>query len=101
MSKFVCARFLRISSIFYRKKENFMAKFFCKYCGLSFASVFALSNARCLNHPVKGGNHQVYEGSEKPKYTCKHCGLTFPTIWAMTHISCLRRLDKGSHEPML
>lgn len=78
-----------------------MAKFYCKFCGLSFPSVFALSNARCLNHPAKNGNHQVYEGSEKSKYTCKICGLSFPTIWAMTHARCLKHPDEGCHEPML
>jgi len=77
-----------------------MAKFYCKMCGLSFPSVFALTNARCLNNPSRG-NHQVYEGSEKPKYTCKHCGIQFPTIRAMVWAKCLRHPSKGNHEPML
>ena len=55
-----------------------MSKFYCKYCGVAFASVFALTNARCLNNP-NGKNlpHVVYEGGEKSKYTCKYCGISF------------------------
>lgn len=80
-----------------------MSKFYCKYCGVAFASVFALTNARCLNNP-NGKNlpHVVYEGGEKSRYTCKYCGISFPSIFAMTHARCLKHPTKGSnHEPML
>ena len=43
-----------------------MSKFYCKYCGIAFASVLALTNARCLNNPSgKNLSHVVYEGGEK------------------------------------
>lgn len=74
-------------------------KFFCKYCGIGFSTVFALCNARCLKH---AGNHVLYEGSEKSKYTCKYCGLQFPTIFAMVNARCLKHPEKGhGHEPAL
>jgi len=75
-------------------------KFYCKYCGIGFPSVFALVNARCVKQPG-GLNHVLYEGREKSKYTCKYCGLQFPTIFAMVNARCLKKPDKGGHEPAL
>ena len=80
-----------------------MSKFYCRYCGVAFGSVFALTNGRCLNNP-NGKNlpHAVYEGGEKSKYTCKYCGISFPSIFAMVHGRCLKHPTKGAnHEPML
>ena len=77
-----------------------MNKFYCKYCGIGFPSVFALVNAHCVKRP-SGVNHVLYEGSEKSKYTCKYCGLQFPTIFAMVNVRCLKSPAKGGHEPAL
>lgn len=75
-------------------------KFYCKHCGLSFCSVFALANARC---PRRSGNekHILYEGVEKIKYTCKFWGLQFPAIFAMVNARCLKNPSKGGHKPTL
>jgi len=75
-------------------------KFYCKYCGISFPSVFALVHARCTKQSG-GANHVLYEGSEKVKYTCKYCGLQFPTIFAMVNARCVKSPSKGGHEPAL
>ena len=75
-------------------------KFYCKYCGISFPSVFALVHARCTKQSGSA-NHVLYEGSEKSKYTCKYCGLQFPTIFAMVNARCVKSPAKGGHEPAL
>jgi len=75
-------------------------KFYCKYCGIGFSSVFSLVNARCTKQPG-GANHVLYEGAEKSKYTCKYCGLQFSTIFAMVNARCLKSSSKGGHEPAL
>lgn len=76
------------------------SKFYCKFCGIGFPSVFALVHARCAKQGG-GANHELYEGSEKSKYTCKYCGLQFPTIFAMVNARCLKSPSKGGHEPAL
>jgi predicted Zn-ribbon and HTH transcriptional regulator len=87
-------------------KETSVATFYCEYCGMNFASVRALTAARCPRHPLgpNKGFHKVYEGTEKPQYTCKYCGFKFSTIRAMTAARCPRHPsgpNKGYHAPTL
>ena len=89
------------------KQEPFiMAKFYCKYCGLSFSSVQSLTSTTCSRHPdgVGKGRHALYEGDEAPEYTCKYCGKRASTIASLTSQTCPRHPDgngKGRHSPAL
>ena len=83
-----------------------MNKFYCEYCGVSYASVRELTALTCQRHPdgQHKGRHKLYEGSEKSKYTCKYCGQQFPTISSMTALTCQRHpkgQHKGRHAPAL
>ena len=83
-----------------------MAKFYCKYCGLSFSSIQSLTSTTCSRHPdgVGKGRHALYEGDEAPEYTCKYCGKRASTIASLTSQMCPRHPDgngKGRHSPAL
>lgn len=78
-----------------------MAKYYCKYCGISSSSVSGLTSGSCSRNPVKGGRHVLYEGSEKSQYVCKYCGIKSSTISGLTSGNCSRHPNKGRHEPAL
>jgi DNA-directed RNA polymerase subunit RPC12/RpoP len=67
-----------------------MAKYFCKYCGLSFTSVQSLTQNWCKKNPAGQNNHphELYEGGEKAQYTCKYCGLKFSSIQSLVQNWC-------------
>ena len=83
-----------------------MPNFYCEYCGLKFDSVWVLTAANCVRHPLgpHRGRHKLYEGREKSHYTCKYCGKLYSSINSMTASNCLRHPDgvhKGRCAPSL
>lgn len=83
-----------------------MGKYYCEYCGASYADVRALTTFTCQRHPdgQYKGRHKLYEGSEKSQYTCKYCGQKFPDIRTLTTFNCQRHPNgqyKGKHAPAL
>ena len=89
-----------------KRKEAFMANYYCKNCGKSFSSIKSLTHEKCLRSPLGSykGYHELYEGSEKSQYYCKYCGKAFSSIKAMTAENCLKHPNgnyKGKHSPAL
>ena len=80
-------------------------RFFCKYCGMEYASVRDLTANWCQNNPQgkSGYHHELYEGSVKSQYTCKYCGLVYRDLLNLTRNICQRHPGgKGRcHEPAL
>ena len=86
--------------------EEKMQKFYCEYCGASFASVTSLVSGTCMRHPNGSlkGKHKLYEGSEKSTYTCKYCGQKYSTLSNLVSGTCMRHPNgslKGKHAPSL
>jgi len=75
--------------------------YFCKWCGYPSPHVGTLTGNQCLKSPIKGGHHELYEGSEKSQYICKFCGTTSTSISGLTANRCIRHPNKGFHEPAL
>lgn len=78
-------------------------RFYCKYCGQSFATLDSLHKQGCPRHPdgFYKGNHCLYQGAQKKEYVCKYCGESFPTLCALTADKCVKHPDgflAGSHE---
>ena len=78
--------------------EDKMGKVSCKWCGIKFGNVIAMSNSSCFKSPSK--RHELYEGSEKSQYVCKYCGIKFPNLVAMANSGCSKSPSKR-HEPAL
>jgi len=78
-----------------------MAKFFCKYCGLSFPSVQSLTQNWCTKNPAgkTGQRHVLYEGSKKAQYTCKYCGQKFSSIQSLVQNWCTKNPAGTSGHP--
>jgi hypothetical protein len=74
---------------------------YCKWCGSRSSSVSSLTSGSCHRNPVKGGQHELYEGTEKSQYVCKFCGSKSSSISSLTSGSCHRNPDKGNHAPAL
>jgi uncharacterized Zn-finger protein len=80
--------------------------FYCKYCGVSFTSVYSLTHNYCSQNPAgkSGQPHVLYEGGEKSQYTCKFCGQKFSTLHSLTHNYCTKHPEGKTgqhHEPAL
>lgn len=93
--------FLLITTIFTICCDDisFGSRYYCKWCGFSFASVASLSSSACSRNPYRE-KHELYEGYEKSQYACKWCGLRFPSISSLTSCPCNRSPHKR-HEPAL
>ena len=75
-------------------------KYYCKWCGNSYPSVYNLTHSTC-NKNSGGKYHELYEGSEKTKYVCKWCGNSYPSIYNLTHSTCNKNKNSKYHEPAL
>jgi protein-arginine kinase activator protein McsA len=80
-------------------------KYYCKYCGMEYASVRDLTANWCQNHPLgkSGYKHELYEGTVKTQYTCKYCGMVYRDLLTLTRNICQKNpAGKGKcHEPAL
>lgn len=79
--------------------------YYCKYCGLKYATIGALSATECARHPSGGRHHhELYQGTEKDVYECQFCGKSARDIRTLTATKCHRHPDgvfKGRHIPAL
>ncbi len=78
----------------------------CKYCGMNFPNMTALTVGTCGRHPngIHKGRHALYEGSDKQQYTCKYCGIKFANLNVLCAQPCGRHPNgphKGRHAPAL
>ena len=83
-----------------------MGKYYCEYCGESYADIRSFTFYSCYRHPngPNKGKHKLYEGTEKSVYTCKYCGQQYRDLKTLTFYSCFRHPNgpnKGKHAPAL
>lgn len=79
--------------------------YYCKYCGMGYQTVNALTAAVCHRHPEDGRHkHELYQGTEKSTYFCQYCGAKAASISTLTGAKCPRHPKgafKGRHSPAL
>lgn len=78
--------------------------YYCKYCGLGYQTISALTAADCLRHPDGRHKHELYQGAVKSVYECQYCGSKASSISSLTGAKCPRHPKgayKGRHSPAL
>lgn len=78
--------------------------YYCKYCGIGYQTVNALTAADCHRHPDGRHKHELYQGTEKSTYFCQYCGAKAASISTLTGAKCPRHPKgafKGRHSPAL
>ena len=101
MKKYLIIGFLAVATCVFAA-EPVKKFFFCKNCGMKFASVQSLTSSSCSRHPSGKGRHELYEGSTKPIYTCKYCGKMSRDLRSLTSSKCVKHpkgFAKGNHSP--
>lgn len=95
----LCVFVLSASAVFAGKKM-----YYCKYCGLGYQTINALTAADCVRHPAGKYKHELYQGTEKKSYECQYCGTKAESIQKLTAPKCRRHPSgayKGHHVPAL
>ena len=90
---------LSVSAVSAEKKT-----YYCKYCGLGYQTINALTAANCVRHPAGRHKHELYQGTEKKTYECQYCGHKAVDISTLTATKCSRHPKgayKGRHVPAL
>lgn len=95
----VCVAVFAVTLLAAEKKT-----YYCKYCGLGYQTISALTAADCTRHPAGRHKHELYQGTPKEIYECQYCGHKAPNIKTLTAAKCYRHPDgayKGRHVPAL